>query len=370
MKALPESIQNKVAQSLSIVTKKGTEKKTLLIGLALCLFLGSLLYLVNRETKSIHAHLEGARVLVSSPIEGTVWDLPLKEGSNIRKGEPLLRFDPAYIRQQNASIREYLSFFQANRHNTGTLKQKFRPIFSHIFDELSINYRELVKVETEIKHQFQDANSAHISLQLQMRDPHNKGADGLPNPELVAKEEEAAAHLKILQKNLEDASKARADMDAKISKVTADLNKPHGMLYRFLEEQNEHVQNLIRHEYLYAANNGTLGEVFVKLGDIVEKGTPLYEVLPENSGQLWVNATFTNEDAKDLKDRQLCTVIADNGLEFDARIISITEDRENNNTNVRLFVQNAPEELTQKQSLFLDEKKPEEMPIFVTVIAK
>lgn len=374
MKALPQNIQKKVTESFSIVTKKGSEKKLVLAGLGLCIFLCLLLYLLSFETKSIEAHIEGARVVVYSPVEGTVWELPLKEGAMLRKGEPLLRFDPAYVRTQSATIREQLNFFQQNRHNTGTLKQQFRPLFAHIFDKLSAEYKELAKKETDLIAIFQDANTEHIKIKVQMRDPQNKGSDGLPKPEFVEQEEKAAIEIALIEKQVEEASRARADMDAKISKITADLNQPHGMLYRYLEEQSQHVQELVRHEYLYAPSNAILGEIFVKYGDIVQKHTPLYEILPENSGQIWINATFTSDDAKDLKEHQICTVLTDDGLKFDARIINITENKQDKNANVRLFVQKAPEELTQNLDFIKNNKLNNNgvtpMPTFVTVIAK
>lgn len=374
MKALPESIQSKMSQSFSIVTKKGSEKKNVFVGLMVCFFLGLLIYLLSLDTKSIHAYLEGAHVVIVSPVEGTVWELPLAEGAYIRKGEPLLHFDPSYIRAQSATNREQLNFFQQNRHNTGTLKQQFRPLFAHIFDKLALEYKELAKKETDIRVLYQDANTEHVKLKLQLRDPKNKAADGLPNPELVAKEEQAAADILLIEKQLEEASRARADMDAQISKITADLNQPHGMLYRYLEEQNAHVQNLVRNEYLYAPNNGKLGTIFVKQGMLVEKNTPLYEIFPENSGQIWVHAIFSSEDAKSLKEHQICSVVTDDGFEFDARIISIEENRQDNTLIVRLFVQKIPEELA--QSLEAERVRVNNqsgvlaMPRYVTVITK
>ena len=344
MKELPQHIHAQVNNSLAIIKRKSPEKKMLLLGLILCAFVLLLLYLLTRETASISASIKRASHVVHSPVAGAVVELPFAEGSMVKRGDALLRFDPAHIRKQNIMIREYLTIFQQNRHNTGTLKQKFRPLFDHIFGELGVQYQIFAEKEANAIKHYKTASIAHSKIKLQMRNPQNRDENGLPNKALVEKEKQTALEVATIGAELEKASLERAEVDKKIRLVTDDLNKPHGILYRYLEEQNEEVQKLVRNEYLYAEKLAVMGKIFVKTGEQVEKNTPLYEVLPEDSGDWWVDAIFTPEDAEQLKERDLCTVVTEDGFELDARITQISPKKDN--VEVRLFMQNAPKELS------------------------
>ncbi len=341
MKELPPTMQNKVNDSLAIIKRKSPERRTLIIGISLCAGILLLLFLVGLETASISARIEGARYIVKSPVDGLVVELPFAEGSRIQNGDALLRFDPSHIREQNSIIRGYLTFFQENRHNSGTLKQKFKPLLGDIFDTLNAERKVLLENETKAQKLYQQGSYAHSRLQLQMRNPANHDEKGLPREDFVAKEKQASLDMKKLEESLQKASLIRATLDKKIRKISADLNSPFGILYRYLEEQHKEVQSLIRNEYLYANTSGKMGKVLVSLGEYVKKDTALYEIMPENSGDWWVYALFDPEDATRFTERELCTVITEDGLEFDARIVSITPKGEN--TLISLFVQGAPE---------------------------
>lgn len=344
MKALPQHIHDTVNNSLATIKRKSPEKKTLIIGTSLCIFILLLICLIDKEITSINASIEGIEHTVYSPVDGLVVELPFAEGTLVEKGDALLRFDPAHIRKQNTIIREYLLFFQQNKHNTGTLKQKFRPLFANIFSELAGQRKLFMEKEKEAIELYKKASLLHSKLQIQMRDPNNHDAQGLPKKEFIKKEEQASLDIVEIGKNLERVSLERAGVDKQIRDVTSDLNQPYGMLYRYLEEQQNEVQALVRHEYLYAEDSAHMGKLFVSTGEYVKKDAPLYEVLPEDSGQWWVNATFSIDDAENLKEKDICTIETEDGFEFEARIISITPKKDE--TEVRLFAQNAPEDLS------------------------
>lgn len=343
MRELPYILHDTVNHSLAIIKRKSPEKRTLIIGSVLCALILLLILLIGKKTVSISASIEGVKHTVYSPVAGLVVELFFAEGDIVKKGDAFLRFDPAHIRKQNAIIREYLVFFQRNRHNTGTLKQKFAPLFSEIFGEFAVQRKILIDKEKEAVKLYKEASLLHSRLKLQMRNPKNQDEKGLPKKEFVEKEKQASLDIIGIGKDLERVSLERAGIDIQIRDVTNDLNQSYGILYRYLEEQQNEVQELVRNEYLYAEYSAQIGEIFVEVGESVKKETPLYEIIPDGFGQWWVHAIFSLEDAENLKERDLCTVIPEDGPEFDARIVSITLKKKE--AEVLLFAKNAPEQL-------------------------
>lgn len=278
MLELPPQLQEKLTTSLAIIKRKTPERKTLIIGVSLCVFIILLLFLVGDDTSSDGRRFTGTKQTIYSPVDGVVVELPFAEGASVKKGEALLRFDPEHIRRENGTIRDYLAFFQQNRHNTGTLKQKFKPVFADIFDGLAVQRKSFVEKENQAVTLYRDASILHSKLKLDMRNPKNKDENDLPKKELVEKEQQASLTIVKLAENLERASLDRAAIDRQIREITADLSQPYGMLYLYLEEQHANVQSLLRNEYLYADSSAEMGDVFIKKGDLVKKGDPLYEV--------------------------------------------------------------------------------------------
>ena len=286
MKNLPKQIQDTVNSSLAIIKQKKPERKVIIIGIILCAFILLLLSLVATDDTSMEERIFGKTPqTIYSPVDGTIVELSVAEGAIINRGDALLRFDPAHIRRQNSIIRDYLDFFKANRHNTGTLKQKFKPIFAEIFDELAMQRKIFSEKEQRAIKLYREASLAHSKLKLQMRNPNNKGKDGLPLEDFVKKEKQASLDIEQMGVNLERASLERADIDRQIRKVTKDLSQPYGMLYLYLEEEFAKVQDLLRNEYLYAPSYAKMGKTLVKVGDHVKKGDPIYEIFPKKYAQ-------------------------------------------------------------------------------------
>ncbi len=340
MNELPNSNSDRFA----IIKHSGKNKRTIILGLLLCLLLlGLIIFIWSQEVESIEARIEGDREVIYAPVFGKIVEMPKQDGDSLRKGEALLRFDPIFIRRQNNTVREYLAFFQQNRQNPGLLRNKFSNIFAHIFDELAKERKKFVEKEEQSLALYKEKTLEYAKIKVQMRDPSKQSSDGKANAELMAMEQNLSAELDALMLELEKASLARAEIDREIRAVTNDLSEPHGMLYIFLEEEHKKAQKLLKYEYLYSGANGKMGNIFVKVGDIVNEGDALYEILPEATGQWFVHAVFTADDAKKLKERDICTVTTEDGLEFEARIESLKPSGEV--VNVQLIIQKAPEGL-------------------------
>ncbi len=340
MKELPNSSNDRFA----IIKYSNKGKKTVYLGLFLCLIILLILgYLWSQKVSSLEASIEGDRHIVYSPVAGRIVELPKVKGDTLRKGDALLRFDPMFIRRQNSNIREYLEFFQNNKHNPGRLRSKFSPIFSDIFGDFTKERKILLEKELMAKALYEQKTLEHSKIVVQMRNPAKQRTDGKTDPELAKLEQTLAKELESLLKNYEIASMARAEIDREIREVTNDLGKPHGMLYIYLEEEYKKAQKVQQYEYLYANSNGEMGEIYVKTGSYINENTALYEILPEASGQWFVHAIFDIADKDKLAERDICKVVTENGLEFEARIESIKVKGEF--LEVRLIVQKAPEGL-------------------------
>ncbi len=333
----------RIDDSKAIIVQKPKERKTILLGiiLSVCLCFG--IFYLMRTVESTSARLLGGKYIVYSPVDGVVFDLPVDPQSAIRVGDALLRFDPSGIRRKNAQVREYMAFFQQNRNNPNMLRQKFQSLFSEIFGSFNQQRQGYIDQEEAALAEYKKKTIEHAKLKVQMRDKRNHDANGLPSAELVAKEKAMRLELETDFANLEKIHQSRASVDAQMRSATHELSQPHGPLYIYLEEQQKKVQKLVEHEYLYAEHVGKVGEFFVKKGDVVKEKDALFEVWPEASGQWWVVAEFAAKDTADFKLRDICTVITEDGTEFEARIESMKPKGEV--VDVRLVVQQAPEGL-------------------------
>ena len=102
-----------------------------------------------------------------------------------------------------------------------------------------------------------------------------------------------------------------------------------------------------KNEYIYAPFNAIAGMSKVKRGRMVRKGDLLMELHPDNAIEWWVKAEFTLEDAKKLKNRQVCTLITEDGDKYDARIFNIETKKDK--AIVKLMVLDAPTTLQESE---------------------
>ncbi len=67
------------------------------------------------------------------------------------------------------------------------------------------------------------------------------------------------------------------------------------------------------------------------------------DIHPENAEEWWVLAEFSKNDAKKLKERDICTVLTEDGEKLEARIFKIEEKQEK--SLVKLYIISPPENL-------------------------
>lgn len=333
----PAAIHN-----MAVIRQKMPEKKHMLIGISLCLILAVLLYLLTQTVRSEQAELTKRGEAVYSPVDGIIYDVLIPKGQAVRKGDAIIRFDPAYIRTKLAEIRQYLRLFQENRHNPGTLKQIFKPLLADVFSGISEEVVNLSALEAQKLSELQKLNREQAKAQVAMRRP-SSFIDGKPDPKLVEQEKAIQNKIAEAEKALENASTARSLADRKYRDLTNSLGQSNSILYRYLEEEYNAALSLQKNEYLYAPFDALAGLHYVGRGSMVQKDQLLMELHPQNAEEWWVRAVFDKDDAKKLKERDICTVTAEDGEELDARIFSIEEGQEK--TVVKLFIINPPKTL-------------------------
>lgn len=338
IQALPPS----AIRNMAVIKQKMPEKKHLIIGITLCAVLAFLLWLLSQKPESEQAELTKKGEAVYSPVEGIVYEVLIPKGQSVRKGDAVLRFDPAYIRTKTAEIRGYLQLFQENRHNPGTLKQIFKPLLADVFSDISQEVVNLSALEAQKLAELQTLNREQAKIQVAMRSP-SKFVDGRPDPKLVQKEKELGLQIENAEKALENASTARALADKKYRDLTNSLGQANSVLYRYLEEEYNNAQSLQKNEYLYAPFDAVAGISYVSRGSMVQKNQLLMDLHPQFAEEWWVRAVFSADDAKKLRERDICTVITEDGEKLKARIFSIEKGTEK--TTVKLFVIDPPKDL-------------------------
>lgn len=349
IKALP----NTAVTNMAVIKQKMPEKKHMLIGACLCFILAVLLFLLSQTVHSEQAELTKKGEAVYSPVDGIIYEILIPKGQQVRKGDAIIRFDPAYIRTQVASIREYLRLFQENRHNPGTLRQIFKPLLGNVFSDITEEIANLSAVETQKLKELQQLNREHAKAQVAMRRP-STFIDGKPDPALVQNEKDVVNKIAEAEKALENANTARALADKKYRDLTNSLGQSNSVLYRYLEEEYNKALLRQKNEYLYAPFDAIAGIHYVNKGSAVQKDQILMELHPQNAHEWWVRAVFAKDDAKKLKERDICTVETEDGIELEARIFSIEEEQDK--TIVKLFILNPPENLQPSEFVTVESK--------------
>lgn len=347
LKALPTTN----SQNMAIIKQKMPEKKILILGISLCLLLAALLFLLSQSVTSQKAELTRGGEAIYSPVDGIIFEMLIPKGKNIRKGDALIHFDPAYIRSKAAEIQRYLQLFAENKHNTGTLKQIFKPLLADVFSDITKEITQLSETEANKLKELQEVIREHTKAQVAMRRP-NSFIDGQPDPELVKKEQDLQKKHEDAEEAYQAASLARASADKKYRDLTNSLGQPNSILYRYLEEEYNANLALQKNEYIYAPFNAVAGIHYVNNGAIVKKDELLMEIHPENAEEWWVMAEFSKSDAKKLKERDICTVLTEDKEKLNARIFSIEDKQEY--TLVKLYILDPPQDL--KASRFVTVK--------------
>lgn len=338
LKALP----GKSLENMAIIKQKMPEKKHLIIGICLCFLLAFLLFLLSQKTVSEKAELTKQGEAIYSPVDGIIYEVLIPKGKTVRKGDALIRFDPAYIRSKVSEIRGYLQLFKENRHNSGTLKQIFKHLLNDVFAGITQEVLTLSETEKEKLTELQQITREHTKAQVAMRNP-SSFVDGKPDAALVQKEQELQKKSEEAEQAFHDASTARALADKKYRDLTNSLGEANSILYRYLEEEYNKTLALQKNEYIYAPFNAVVGTTYVKAGSIVQRHEILMDIHPENAEEWWVLAEFSKSDAKKLKERDICTVLTEEGEKLEARIFKIEEKQEK--TLVKLYIINPPENL-------------------------
>ncbi len=200
LKALPTA----KIQNMAGIKQKMPEKKILIVGVSLCLLLAFVLFLLSQSVTSQKAELTKEGEAIYSPVDGIIFEMLIPKGKNIRKGDALIHFDPAYIRSKAAEIQGYLQLFSENRHNAGTLKQIFKPLLADVFSGITQEIIQLSETEAKKLKELQEIVREHTKAQVAMRRPQSF-IDGKPDPELVKKEQD-------LQKKHEEAEEHRSQI--------------------------------------------------------------------------------------------------------------------------------------------------------------
>lgn len=346
-KALPQHIITDTEnQRIGIIKQKMPEKKHMIIGLVLCLALGLLLFYLSLGVESEKAELTKSGEPIYAPVDGIIYEVIIPKGEKVRRGDAIIHFDPIYIRTKNMQVRENLQLFKENRHNPGSLRQLFKPLLKDVYAPITKEIEVLSGEETQKLKELQKITREHTKAQVQMR---NKSTyiDGKPNKELVDKEKALSKKVKQAEDDFETASLARASADKKYRDLTAGLGQSNSLLYRFLEEEYNKALEMQKNEYLYAPYNAIAGVSNVKRGRMVRKGDLLMELHPDNAVEWWVRAEFNLDDAKKLKNRQICTLITEDGDKYDARIFNIETKKDK--AIVKLMVLDAPDTLEESE---------------------
>lgn len=217
--------------------------------------------------------------IVQSADGGVLSSLSVKEGDKVSQGQVVATLE------KNRAVATYTEAFSkvvALRTNVARLRAEIAGTAFNVPDETSRNYPELVKVQTNLMAQRQEALNKQLSgLAENLKLAQNELDMNVP---LQASGDVSAADVLRLRRNVNDIaiqssgvrSKYIQDASAELVKAEEDLNSQEQVL--------ADRKQLLEHTDLTAPANGIVKSVKVTtLGGVVRPGDELMQILPTES---------------------------------------------------------------------------------------
>lgn len=246
------------------------------------------------------AFVEGRLISVAPRVAGPVVNLYVDDNEEVEKGQLLLEIDA--------------SDYEVKLHQAEAKLEEAKA-------RLNVTEKQVEEGTSNVNQSFEDINSAKSKLDFAQKD-HKRYSD-MYKSGIVSKQDydNSSTNLTVAQSNhnaTEEKSKAlKSSLEAhkaKTEEVQAEIKK--------LEAEVEQAKLNLSYTKIYAPQAGMISSRSVEMGNYVQIGQPLLEVIPK---EVWVVANFKEIQLTHMKKGQTVSIKIDTypNKRFKGRVDSI-----------------------------------------------
>ena len=246
------------------------------------------------------AFVEGRLVSIAPRVQGPVVKLLVDDNDVVKKGQLLVEIDPAdyevKLHQAEAKLAEAKA-------------------------QLNVTKKQIDEGGSNVQQSFEDENSTKSKLDFATKD-HKRYTD-MYKSGIVSKQDydNSSTHYTVAQANHKSATEKTKAMKSALEGHQAKAEAVEAEIKR-LEAEVEQAKLNLSYTKIYAPQSGMVSARSVEMGNYVQTGQPLMEIVPE---QIWIVANFKEIQLTHMKKGQSVSIKIDTypGKRFKGHIDSI-----------------------------------------------
>lgn len=246
------------------------------------------------------AFVEGRLVSIAPRIQGPVIKLLVDDNDEVKAGQLLVEIDPAdyevKLHQAEAKLAEAKA-------------------------KLNVTEKQIEEGGSNVQQSYEDVNSTKSKLDFATKD-HKRYTD-MYKEGIVSKQDydNSSTHYTVAQANHKAANERSKAMQSALESHKAKAEAVQAEIKR-LEAEVEQAKLNLSYTKIYAPQSGMVSARSVEMGNYVQVGQPLMEIVPE---KVWVVANFKEIQLTNMKKGQPVSIKVDTypGKRFKGHVDSI-----------------------------------------------
>lgn len=246
------------------------------------------------------AFVEGRLVSIAPRVQGPVIKLLVDDNDEVKAGQLLVEIDPAdyevKLHQAEAKLAEAKA-------------------------KLNVTEKQIEEGGSNVQQSYEDVNSTKSKLDFATKD-HKRYTD-MYKEGIVSKQDydNSSTHYTVAQANHKAANERSKAMQSALESHKAKAEAVEAEIKR-LEAEVEQAKLNLSYTKIYAPQSGMVSARSVEMGNYIQIGQPLMEIVPE---KVWVVANFKEIQLTNMKKGQPVSIKVDTypGKRFKGHVDSI-----------------------------------------------
>ena len=246
------------------------------------------------------AFVEGRLVSIAPRVQGPVITLLVDDNDEVKAGQLLVEIDPAdyevKLHQAEAKLAEAKA-------------------------KLNVTEKQIEEGGSNVQQSYEDVNSTKSKLDFATKD-HKRYTD-MYKEGIVSKQDydNSSTHYTVAQANHKAANERSKAMQSALESHKAKAEAVEAEIKR-LEAEVEQAKLNLSYTKIYAPQSGMVSARSVEMGNYIQIGQPLMEIVPE---KVWVVANFKEIQLTNMKKGQPVSIKVDTypGKRFKGHVDSI-----------------------------------------------
>ena len=246
------------------------------------------------------AFVEGRLVSIAPRVQGPVIKLLVDDNDEVKAGQLLVEIDPAD--------------YEVKLHQAEAKLAEARA-------QLNVTEKQIDEGSSNVQQSYEDVNSTKSKLDFAAKD-HKRYTD-MYKEGIVSKQDydNSSTHYTVAQTNHKAANERSKAMQSALESHKAKAEAVQAEIQR-LEAEVEQAKLNLSYTKIYAPQSGMISARSVEMGNYVQVGQPLMEIVPE---KVWVVANFKEIQLTHMKKGQPVSIKVDTypGKRFKGHVDSI-----------------------------------------------